>query len=152
VTFDLSSDMLPQSTDSNSNTAIEFDPDSLLSLEEEPGTSSSPPPGNNDIFFNENGQQVQRFVLDGVEILLPLPSSSSASAVTEEDILPCDSENPLEQDPSVPISGRKRRYAPILPFCSSEFCFRCLGLPIASSTKTIAAENSTPRSTQRCLR
>ena len=96
VTFDLSSDILPQTSDSNVTT--EFDPESLTQEER----SISPTPSANEILYNQNGQQVQRFVLDGVEILIPLPPSENDAT---DDLL--SSEVPLE-DP-LPSLNRKRK-------------------------------------------
>lgn len=96
VTFDLSSDILPQTSDSNVTT--EFDPESLTQEDR----SISPTPSANEILYNQNGQQVQRFVLDGVEILIPLPPSENDAT---DDLL--SSEVPLE-DP-LPTPNRKRK-------------------------------------------
>jgi hypothetical protein len=73
VAFDLSSDL-----------PIGLSPDSEQLLTEEE-RSAAPSAAGSDIVLNEQGQQMQRFVLDGVEILVPLPSGTALQSVCGED-------------------------------------------------------------------
>ncbi len=83
MTFDLSE---PSSQDGGT--------DEELSL----SLTTPDPVVNDEILYNQQGQRVQRVLMDGVDLLVPLPSESAESSLL----------NP--QPVAIPPQPRKRRF------------------------------------------
>lgn len=95
VTFDLSSDA--QSSESLPST--------------DPGLSRTV--SNNEILYNQKGQQVQRLIIDGVEIMVPLPSETPIE--TEPDANDTEivlTDLPPSPQPQITATKRKLNYLP----------------------------------------
>jgi hypothetical protein len=90
----LSSDLTSQSA--NDVLSHDMDDDSLMNEEERSVASSAP----GEIISDEQGRQMQRFVLDGVEILVPLPSDTAIESVCGEEA------DAMEELP--PMSGKRK--------------------------------------------